>query len=132
RRGTVRGRPRAGLEHLHPALPHCEAAEREAVERQADDALDRSRAERRVRAPLRDPEAELARRPRRVDLPLRPELRAPDGLLVLAQRDVRRWADVEAHGDVRPKPALDLVDALGREALLAAVVDRAERDAVVV
>ena len=89
-------------------------------------------AERRVGAPLRDPEAELTGGPRRVDLPLRPELRAPDGLLVLAQRDVRRRADVEAHGDVRSEPALDLGDALGREALLAPVVDRAERDAVVV
>jgi len=40
----------------------------------------------------------------------------------------RRWIS----GDVRSQPALDLGDALGREALLAPVVDRAKRDAVVV
>ena len=41
-------------------------------------------------------------------------------------------ADVEAHRDVRAQPALDLGDALGREARVGPVVDGAERDPVVV
>ena len=45
-----------------------------------------------------------------------------------ASRRVGRRADVEAHRDVGAEPALDLRDALGREPLGRAVVDRAERD----
>ncbi len=81
---------------------------------------------------LGDPEAELTRSPRRVDLPLGPELRPSDGLLVLDGRGVRGRADVEAHGDVRPEPPLDLGDALRRQALGAPVVDGAERHPLVV
>ncbi len=100
--------PADGVEHLLAALADGEAAEREPVERQRDEPLDRAAAQLGVGAALRDPEAELTRSPRRVDLALGPELRPSHGLLVLARRDVRGRADVEAHRDVRPEPALDL------------------------
>src|SRR5687768_10314218 len=61
--------------------------------------------------------------------PARGELDSP--LELLAGRFSRK-AHVETHGDVRAEPQLDLSDALGREPLRRAVVDRPKRDAVVV
>ena len=67
-----------------------------------------------------------------VPLPARPLGRAPDGVLELAPRDARRRHLVEAHRDVAAEVPLDLGGELGREARARAVVDAAERDAVVV
>ena len=61
-----------------------------------------------------------------------PERRAADRLLELGARHARGRADVEAHRDVGAELGLDARGELRREALGAAVVDRAERDAVVV
>ena len=83
-------------------------------------------------ATLGDPEAKLTVGPGGVSLPLGPQRRAPDGLLVVVLAGVRGWADVEAHGDVRAEPALDLGHAFRCQSLGGAVVDGAKRDAVVV
>jgi hypothetical protein len=93
--------------------PDGEPSEREAVERQRRDPVDRAPSTHGVDSALRDPEAELARRPRRIDLALGPELRAAHRLLMLGRRDVGRRADVEAHRDVRAEPPLDLGHASG-------------------
>ena len=113
-------------------LPHAQAADRVAVEVERDELLRRALAKLAVEAALRDREAELARRARQVALALGPERRPAHRLLELRPRDAGGRADVEAHRDVRAEPLLDARRQLGREALRRAVVDRAERDAVVV
>ncbi len=65
-------------------------------------------------------------------LPLGPRGRAAHGFFELAPRDVRRRHLVEAHRDVAAEVRLDALRELGREARRVAVVDVAERDAVVV
>ena len=61
-----------------------------------------------------------------------PETRSADGVLELLARDARGRADVQAHRDVGAEVGLDPRDGLGREAGGRAVVDGAERDALVV
>ena len=103
-----------------------------AVEVELDDLGDRAAPELGVRGALGDPEQELALGAGRLPLAGRPERRQAHGLGELVARAARRRADVEAHRDVRAELRLDPGDGLRREALLGAVVDRAERDAVVV
>ena len=68
-------------------------------------------------AALGDPEPELPRRARRIDLPLGPQARPSRCLLVVRPGRVRRRADVEAHRDIRAEPPLDLGDTLRGEPL---------------
>ena len=124
--------PGDGVEHRLAALPHRQPPEREAVEGQGDDPVDRLSPQVGVRPALRDPEPQLPLGADGVDLALRPELRPAHGRLVVPPRRVGRRADVEAHRDVGAEPALDLGHALGRQARGAAVVDRAEGHALVV
>jgi hypothetical protein len=85
-----------------------------------------------VGAALRNAEDELAVGAGSRELPLRPARRAEGSHLELGAIGVRRKADVEAHGNVRPQPSLDLRDELRGEARRFAVVDGAEGDALVV
>ena len=101
-----------------------------AVEVELDDLLDRAAPEVGVGRALGDPEEELALGPRRLALALRPERRQPDRLREVVAPG--RRADVEAHRDVGAELRLDRGHGLGREPLRGAVVDGAERDAVVV
>ena len=102
------------------------------VEAERCDLLDRAAAQLRVGGALRDPEEQLAGRALGLTLPRRPERRAAHGLLQLGAGHAGRRADVEAHRDVGAEPPLDRSDELGREARRRAVVDRSERDPVVV
>jgi hypothetical protein len=81
---------------------------------------------------LRDSEEELTVAPRRVDLSARPPARDVDRAAEVMSIHARGQAHVETHRDVRPEPALDVGRALGCEPGLVAVVDRSERDAIVV
>src|SRR5581483_8278157 len=126
------GRRGRRLEHRLTVLPHAQPADRVAVEVERDQRLGRTLTQLEVEAALRDREAELARRARQVALPLGPQRRPPHGLLELRARHAGGRADVEAHRDVGAEPLLHPRRELGREPLGRAVVDRAERDAVVV
>src|SRR4029079_14469048 len=79
-----------------------------------------------------DPEEELAGGTRRRALAGGPERRAAKRLLEIAARHARGAANGEAHRGVGAEPRLDLCGELGREPRRGAVVDRAERDPVVV
>src|SRR5207244_6314472 len=123
---------RRGLEHRHTVLADAQAADRVAVEVERGELLARPSAKLGIEAALRDREAKLSRRARQVTLTLRPEGRAAHRLLQLRTGHARRRADVEAHCDVGAELLLDPGGELRREALGAAIVDRAEGDAVVV
>ena len=132
RLGEQRCRPLDTVEHLLLRLADGEAAERVAVERERDDLLGRASSQLRIGRALCDPEAKLAVRAGSVGLAASPVGRDANGALELRRRCGGGEADVEAHRDVGAQPALDLGDALGREARLGSVVDGAKRDAVVV
>jgi hypothetical protein len=102
------------------------------VKAERRDVLDRAPPELRVSPSLRDPEDELAVRARRRELAPGPGARPLDGPLEVGARRVAGRTDVEAHGDVRPEPPLHVGRELRREPGQVAVVDRAERDAVLV
>jgi len=102
------------------------------VEAELADLRDRAAAELGVGRALRDPEEELALGTRDSELAPRPQGRAPDGLGKLGRRNVCGRTDVETHCDVGAERSLDRRDRLRREASGSAVVDGAERDAVVV
>ena len=127
-----RGGLRGGLERGAALLADRQAADRVSVEVELGDLLGRAAAELRVDPALADPEAELALGARRVALPGGPVGRPADRILELAAGDVGGRDLVEAHRDVAAQVALDLRRELGREVRLGAVVDVAERDAVVV
>src|SRR4029450_6354544 len=99
------------------------------VERRRRDDVDVPPPQLDVGGALGDPEAQLAVGPGRLDLPPGPAGRRRDGALEFTRRSVSRNADAEAQRDVGAEPALDLRDALGREARVRPVVDGAERDA---
>ena len=126
--GAIRDRG----EHLVPVLANCEASERVAVEAERDDLLDRTLAELAVGSALSDTEDELAWRALALALPGGPQRCAPHRLLELTAINARWRADVEAHRNVRAEIPLDRRHPLRGEPLGGAVVDRAERDALIV
>ena len=100
------------------------------VEAELDDLLDRAASRLLIGRALRDSEEQLTRSARSLPLPCRPERRQANGVDQVLSAG--RRAHVQAHGDVRAELRLDVGDRLGREALLVAVVDRAERHALFV
>src|SRR5919198_403409 len=85
-----------------------------------------------VGAALRDAEKELARAAWRPSLAPGPLRRRRGREREFGERDVGRRADVEAHGDVGTETALDVGDELRRKTHRLPVVDRPERDPILV
>ncbi len=102
------------------------------VEAHPRDCIGRLAPQVEVHPALDDPEAQLAGRRLGAAAAIGPRRGARDGARDVVARGAARRALVEAHGDVRAERALDAHRDLGREALGGAVVDGAERDAVVV
>src|ERR671915_267555 len=127
-----RRRPRDRVEHHSAVLPHAQAAEGEAVERESGEILDGAAAKVRIGASLGDGEEELARSPGSVELASGPRGRRRRGELEVVPGDVSGRTDVEAHGDVRAEAPLDVGGELGSEAGRTAIVDRTEGDAFLV
>ncbi len=126
------GSGRRRFEHRRAVLAHAESADRVPVEVERHELLGRTLPQLGVEPALRDREAELSGRARQVALAVCPQRRPPDGVLELRARHSGGRADVEAHRDVGAELGLDPRGELRREPFRAAVVDRAERDAVVV
>ena len=124
-------------QHLVAALPHRQPADGVAVEADLDRARRALGAQREVEAALHDAELRLSRGsgfvarelPAR---PLRPQCGAIDRGAHHRGRRFGRRAHVEHHLDIRAEAALHVDGTFGREAMRAAVVDRAEHRAVVV
>src|SRR5919204_1183024 len=130
--GEERRRPGDGLQHEGAVLPHAEPAERVPVEVELGDLPDRAPAKIVVGAALRDAEKELARAAWRPSLAPGPRRRRRGREREFGERDVGRRADVEAHGDVGAETALDVGDELRRKTRRLPVVDRPERDPILV
>src|SRR5919198_175877 len=130
--GEERRRPGDGLQHEGAVLPHAEAAERVPVEVELGDLPDRAPAKIVVGAALRDAEKELTRAAWRPSLAPGPRRRRRGREREFGERDVGRRADVEAHGDVGAETALDVSDELRRKTRRLPVVDRPERDPILV
>ena len=127
-----RREPVGRLEHQRAVLADREPADRVAVEVELAELLERSPAQLAVGAALDDREAKLALGARSVALAAGPLGGAPHGVVQLDPRHAGRRHLVEAHRDVAAEVRLDRGGELRREPRLGAVVDVAERHAVVV